>query len=179
MVVLAIAVSILLQHYEIWVAFGHGSKLRFIPCHLIAAKLGNDGSWGLLLLHALSGCDTVSAFHAIGKKTAWAVWCSIPHLATVFSRLAHAPSQVSPDDLNAIERYVVLLYQRTSALSHVNEARKQLFAQNRNMDNIPPTLYALEQHVKRAAYQAGHIWGQSLIGEPEVPSPDSWLEEND
>ena len=79
-----------------------------------------------------------------------------------------------PDDLNEIERYVVLLYQRTSALSHVTEARKQLFAQNRKMENIPPTLHALEQHVKRAVYHAGHIWGQSLIGEPEVPSPDSW-----
>ena len=54
-VVLAIAVSIVSQHCETWVAFGHGSKLRFIPCHLIAAKLGNDGSWGLLLMHALSG----------------------------------------------------------------------------------------------------------------------------
>ncbi len=125
-------------------------------------------------MHALSGCDTVSAFHAIGKKTAWAVWCSIPHLATVFSRLADAPSQVSPDGLNAIERYVVLFYQRTSALSHVNEAWKQLFAQNRKMENSPPTWHALEQHVTRAVYQAGHIWGQSLIGEPEVPSPDSW-----
>ena len=87
---------------------------------------------------------------------------------------ASSPSQVSsvsrPDDLNAIERYVVLLYQRTSALSRVNEARKQLFAQNRNMESIPPTLRALEQHVKRAVYQAGHIWGQSLIGEPDVPS---------
>ena len=173
-VVLAIAVSSVLQDCEIWVAFGHGSKLRFIPCHLIAAKLGNAGSWGLLLMHALSGCDTVSAFHGIGKKTAWAVWCSMPHLATVFSRLARAPSQVSLDDLNEIERYVVLLYQRTSSLRHVNEARKQLFAQNRKMENIPPTSHALEQHVKRAVYQAGHIWGQSLIGEPEVPSPDSW-----
>ena len=157
MVVLAIAVSIVLQHCDIWVAFGNGSKLRFIPCHLIAAKLGNDGSWGLLLMHALSGCDTVSAFHGIGKKTAWAVWCSIPHLATVFSRLAHAPSQVSPDDLNVIERYGVLLYQRTSSLSHVNGARKQLFAQNRKMENIPPTLHAIEQHVKRVVYQAGHM----------------------
>ena len=129
--VLAIAVSSVLQDCEIWVAFDHGSKLRFIPCHLIAEKLGNAGSWGLLLIHALSGCDTVSVFHRIGKKTAWAVWCSIPHLATVFSRLARAPSQVSPDDLNEIERYVVLLYQRTSALSHVNEVRKQLFVQNR------------------------------------------------
>ena len=104
-VVLAIAVSSVLQDCEIWVAFDHGSKLRFIPCHLIAAKLGNAGSWGLLLIHALSGCDTVSAFHRIGKKTAWAVRCSIPHLATVFSRLARAPSQVSPDDLNQSSIY--------------------------------------------------------------------------
>ena len=143
-VVLAIAVSSVLQDCEIWVAFDHGYKLRFIPCHRIAAKLGNAGSWGLLLIHALSGCDTVSAFHGIGKKTAWAVWCSMPHLATVFSQLARAPSQVSSDDFNEIERYVVLLYHRTSALSHVNEARKQLFAQNRKMENIPPTLRALE-----------------------------------
>ena len=92
--------------------------------------------------------DTVSAFHGIGKKTAWAVWCSMPPLATVFSQLARAPSQVSPVDLDEIEIYVVLLYHRTPALSHVNETRKQLFAQNRKTENLPPTLHALEQHVK-------------------------------
>ena len=145
---------------EIWVAFDHGSKLRFIPCHLIVAKLGNTGSWGLLLIHALSGCDTVSAFHGIGKKTTWAVWCSMPHLATVYSRLARAPRQVSPDDLNEIERYVVILYQRTSSLSHVNGARKQLFAQNRKMENIPPTLHALE---KDCLSGRAHMWGSHSL----------------
>ena len=53
-VVLAIVVSSVLQDCEIWVAFDHGSKLRFIQCHLIAAKLGNAGPWGILLIHALS-----------------------------------------------------------------------------------------------------------------------------
>ena len=38
--------------------------------------------------------------------------------------------------------------------------------------NIPPTLHALEQHVKRSVYQAGYVWGQCLIAVPEVPSPD-------
>ena len=42
------------------------------------------------------------------------------------------------------------------------------------MENIPPTLHAHEQHEKKAVDQTGHIWGQSLIGEPEVPSPYSW-----
>ena len=67
-VVLPIALSIVLKDCGIWVAFGHGSKLRFIPCHLIAAKLDDDGSWGLLLMHALSGCDTVSAFLQLERK---------------------------------------------------------------------------------------------------------------
>jgi len=173
-VVLAIAVSSVLKDCEIWVAFGHGSKLRYVPCHLISAELGNDASWGLLFLHAISGCDTVSAFYGIGKKTAWAVWRSMPQLTPTCLRLSHAPTQISPDEMEQIERYVVLLYQRTSALSRVNEARKQLFTHNRKMVNIPPTLHALEQHVKRAVFQAGHIWGQSLIGEPNIPSPDLW-----
>ena len=76
--------------------------------------------------------------------------------------------------MEQIERYVVLLYQQTSALSHVNEARKQLFTHNRKMENIPPTLHTLEQHVKRAVFQAGHIWGHSLVGEPNIPSLDLW-----
>ena len=42
-VVLTVAVSSVLQDCEIRVAFDHGSKLRFIPCHLIAEKLGNVG----------------------------------------------------------------------------------------------------------------------------------------
>ena len=42
-VVLAIAVSSVLKNSDIWVAFGHGSKLRYVPCHLVSAELGNDG----------------------------------------------------------------------------------------------------------------------------------------
>ena len=30
------------------------------------------------------------------------------------------------------------------------------------------------QHTKRAAFQAGHIWGQCLVLKPFVPSPGDW-----
>ena len=73
-VVIAIAVSSVLHGCEIWIAFGHGAKKRYIPCHLISQILGSDVAWGLLLPHGFTGCDTVSAFRAIGKKTAWTVW---------------------------------------------------------------------------------------------------------
>ena len=59
-------------------------------------------------------------------------------------------------------------------LSRVNDARKQMLTQNRRIDNILPTLYAMHQNVKKAAYQAGHIWGQLLIGTPELPPPHMW-----
>ncbi len=42
------------------------------------------------------------------------------------------------------------------------------------IEKIPPTKAALQQHVKRATYQAGHIWGQALIPNPTLPSPSDW-----
>ena len=92
----------------------------------------------------------------------------------LFAKLSTTPETVSTDQLQEIERYVVLLYQRTSTLNSVNSARKHMFTQNRKMDNIPPSYAALEQHVRRAAYQAGYIWGQSLVADPVVPPPEQW-----
>ncbi len=64
---------------------------------------------------------------------------------------------------------------RTSSQECVNEARKQLFAQKgRAIDGLPPTQAALVQHIKRAAYQAGHSWAQVMIAAPELPSPREW-----
>jgi len=49
-----------------------------------------------------------------------------------------------------------------------------LFRQNHKIENIPTASHVVKQHVNKAVYQAGHIWGQSLIGKPDVPSPDAW-----
>ncbi|KAJ8051169.1 Histidine--tRNA ligase, cytoplasmic [Holothuria leucospilota] len=99
----------------------------------------------------------------------------MPNLGNVFSHLSHAPPEVATDDMDNIERFFVVLYRRTSSLKKVNEARKQLLTQgNRHLENIPPTKEALRQHVKRAVFQAGHIWGQFQIANPELPLPSDW-----
>ena len=59
---------------ELWVAFGTGGHFRFIPIHEVAAAVGPRISATLPLFHALTGCDTVSSFAGIGKKTSWAAW---------------------------------------------------------------------------------------------------------
>ena len=92
------------------------------------------------------------------------------NLTPLFARLSHAPCEVSFAAMEQIERFVVLLYQRASALDQVNEARLNLFTQNRKMDNIPSTFHALDQHLKMTVYQAGHIWGQCLVPSPDLPS---------
>ena len=101
-VVIAVAVSSILQNCEVWIAFGHSNKLRYIPCRLTANKLGTDASCGLLFFHAVSGCDTVSAFRGVGKKTARDIWCSMSHLDQIFARLSHAPKQIFTDDLKQL-----------------------------------------------------------------------------
>ena len=42
------------------------------------------------------------------------------------------------------------------------------------LDNIPPTEDALLQHVKRATYEAGFIWGQSLENIQQLPNLSDW-----
>ncbi len=44
----------------------------------------------------------------------------------------------------------------------------------KTIDRIPPTSSALKQHTKRAAYQAGHIWGTSLVKMQNPPAVTDW-----
>jgi hypothetical protein len=56
----------------------------------------------------------------------------------------------------------------------VNEARKQLFAQrSQSLENLPPILGALEQHIKRVCYQS-NCWNRALIPDPDLRSPADW-----
>ena len=159
---------------ELWVVFGTGNNYRYIAAHKIASSLGPEKTCALPMFHAISGCDTVSAFVGHGKKSAWATWNSLPELTDALLSLANAPTSLQEDTMHVIERFVILLYDRTSKCKDVNKARKKLFAKKSSVQNIPPTYAALEQHVKRSALQGGHVLGQALIPEPVLPPPTDW-----
>ena len=77
--------------------------------------------------------------------------------------------------IQQLERFVVLLYDRTSTEEGVNRARKQLFSKKgRAIVGLPPTVAALIEHTKRAVYQAGHCWGQMMTPSQKLPSPNDW-----
>ena len=117
---------------------------------------------------------TVSCFGGRGKRTAWDMWKAYDEVTPAFCALAATPETVD-NWLGPLERFVVLLYDRTSSQKCVNGARKQLFTQKgRAIDGLPPTQAVFLQHTKRAAYQAGHCWAQTMIATPELPSPSEW-----
>ena len=173
-VVLAVSMAGTLPNCELWVAYGTVKSLRYMCATQISLKLGIEKSKVLPMFHALTGCGTVSFFAGRGKKSAWGLWNVFPQLTDVISALMARPEGVE-DSMAVIERFVTLLYDRTSNLMQVNDARKDLFSRkSRSLEKIPPTGAALLQHTKRAVYQAGHIWSQADVTEPVIPSPSAW-----
>ena len=83
-------------------------------------------------------------------------------------------SDISLPSMALLDRFIVLLHSRTSDINDVNEAKKYLFTQkSRTLENILPTKAALEQHIKRASYQA-NCWNKALHLNPELPNPAEW-----
>jgi hypothetical protein len=70
-------------------------------------------------------------------KSAWDTWLSFPDATSVFKQLSSQPADVE-SCLSKLERFTVLLYDRTSNKMTVNEARKQLFSKKgRQMQDLP------------------------------------------
>ena len=160
---------------ELWLAFGTGKSFRYIPVHIIARKIGAHKANALLMFHALTGCDSNSAFYGISKNKAWSVWQDNPQFTNAFMFLSRPVGDI-PSDISAqIEEFVVRLYLSNEDIVTVNKARYELFQfSGKDFDNIPPTQDALKQHIRHAAYTAGHIWGHALNIAPALPSPLMW-----
>ena len=80
----------------------------------------------------------------------------LPEVTDTFLSLMEQPRLSDVDSVMAtLERLAVLMYDKTSSLSHVNEARVDLFARKgTDVLHIPPIQGCLIEHVRRAAYQA-------------------------
>ena len=171
--VLVIAMFNQIDLDELWLAFGTKAHFRYIPIHDVN-EINPVVCKSLLFFHAFTGCDTVSAFGGRGKKTAWNTWKVFPDVNKAFEDLLLMRDNISQSSMSLLEQFVVLLYDRTSDLVKVNDARKWLFTQrSRSMENIPPTQAALTQHIKRASYQA-YCWNMAMCLVPELPNPEDW-----
>ena len=133
---------------ERWVAFGVGTNYQYIAAHEMVATMTPTKYLSLPVLHAFTGCDTVSSFASKAKKTAWETWKSFSEVNGAFKELQCMPGETSNESMELLERFMVLMYNRTSEATEVNDTRRQLFTQkSRTLENIPPTQAALKQHI--------------------------------
>ena len=108
------------------------------------------------MFHAFTGCDTVSHFAHVGKKTAWKMWETHDDVTAAFCELSGAPNKIADDVYSALERFTILMYDRTRTSVSINETRKRLFTRKRRpMAVLPPSEAALHQHIRRTALQEG------------------------
>ena len=112
-VVLTVAAVATLDRKELWVSYETGKNQKILPAHL------SPSPPCLPIFHALTGCDTTSFFAGYGKRPAWAVWENFPNVTSTFLELAGTPSSISEENLCTIERFIILIYDRTSHLSKV------------------------------------------------------------
>lgn len=160
---------------DVWIAFGTGKSFTHIHVNEICNALGEYQSMALPVFHSFTGCDTTSGFFGKGKKSAWEAWKSYPDVTQAFlgiARFPHTPLTTESRYFELMERYTIVLYDKTSGLKSINEARRELFCQrSKTMETIPPTQEALLQHCKRVAYQAW-IWTTSTSSQQQIPSPE-------
>ena len=161
-----------LQYFQtlslnIWLAFGTGKSLLFIPAHDTATALDPKKSKALPMSHALTGCNTVSAFVGRGKQTKWALWECFPELTDTLVEVNHKNKKyITESYMSIIARFVILMYDRTSTCSDINTARKKLFANKvRRLESIRPIHHVLTQHVRRAKE---HYAGDNLSSHLQV-----------
>lgn len=157
---------------EVWMSTGLKSKKPFIPVHKI--ELSELQLKTIIPFHALTGCDTVSQFASIGKKTAWKIFredSSASYLLQLGSK------DINAEMLQQVEKFVCQLYLRGTGITEINQVRKEMFlASKKSLDALPPTKDALDLHIQRANYQS-LVWKQALTPVQDLPEVTSsgWI----
>ena len=78
------------------------------------------------------------------------------------------------EDFFHLQRFVILMYDKTSGLADVNVCRKYLFTKRgRPIEKCPPTKDALSQHAKRAKL-VSNIWISCLDAYHPEPDFNKW-----
>ena len=100
---------------DIWITFGMGKDFRFYSLNALCSTLGDSRSRALPVFHALTGCDTTSAFRGKGNKSAWQPCQAFSEITETFQYLADHPFEhlsAESGHFRKIERLIVILFDK-------------------------------------------------------------------
>ena len=115
--------------------------------HSVARNLGRTLSAALPIIHALSGCDSTSAFNGIGKKRLLKVASQYPEIIERLCYIGQDPATINRDGKEACFELVSLLYSGKLA-DPLDTIRYELFSKkNLGSERLPPTDDFLTKHL--------------------------------
>ena len=160
---------------------GRGSKTRVINIQSIKNQIAKDLPPGIDLqdflrcligMHALTGCDTVSAFAGKGKSKALKMLMKNDTYVRAFMNIGISWN-VCDELFSSIEEFVCDLYGKK--VKNVDLLRYQMYCAKGGKiepEALPPCRSSLKLHVTRANFQAG-IWHRVIFPSPDIPCPSS------
>ena len=141
--------------------------------------LGDLCSTAILVLHGITGCDTVGRFSGKSKEFWFRRFMSFERQnQKLFRALVDFGNSTTENSLKEIEGFIYrgYLFPRSNAKIKQNEVydikttRYKLFTQNKfEGSKLPPTKGALQKHLERAHYQILQ-WNFSYFA--ELPEKD-------
>lgn len=176
-------VFILLLHYnemitsKVYFDTGTGDKRRLLNVDAIINCHGEDLPKYIVGLHAMTGCDTTSAFVRKGKIKPLNIVKKQNKFLAAFTELGK-DENVTEEVRSMLEQFVCSLYGKQS--TDINKLRyekaQQKFTSTKllsetegtDMSLLPPCQSALNMHIKRANYQS-YVWKRSHEQFPEFP----------
>ena len=127
---------------------GNANRLKYFDLCSIYDYLGPDVCSALPGMHALTGCDTVSAFAGKGKVAALKLVQTNPDISTTLAKLSHSFG-VPNEKMVSVERFVCHLY-GSKKVTSIDELRYATFcAKKGNIEsqNLPPCQNTLRKHI--------------------------------
>ena len=100
--------------------------MTWIPAHELYRSIGPEKGRGITLFNAFT---VVSAFGGKGKKSALQSWVVSGDTSDIFARLSlyPPPPRVNDNEMDTLDNFVVMMYDRSSTATCVNNARFDMF----------------------------------------------------
>ena len=88
------------------------------------------------------------------EKSAWQIKDGCGEATGIYSKLSQCQTIVDDEDLKTLDKFLVMVYDRSSTAECVDDVRLDMFAPKQwPYEVIPLTVGTQKQHVKRGAYQ--------------------------
>jgi len=133
---------------ELWVRAGRGDTARFIPLHILHARVGHRMCTILPATHSLTGCDITSK---IGTKKA-----ALKAKPEIYLQGFGTTAPLVSPMIQQAEQYLVHVIDAGNKSSNFTQLRTDQFhfSTSASHQNLPPTTRGLTPHNYRAFFNA-------------------------